>query len=189
MWLMGLTARCGKAAAHRRRKRSPSPLRERAPAAVRVGMETGPLAVWHWHGLRTAGVPVVCLHARQAAAALALQTNKTDDSDAFGLAQLVRSGWYRPVQIKSLENHRLRAMLTARAKLVSVRTGLTNTIRGLCKTFGVVLGPGRNSRFTNQVREVLTRKPDLSPCIEPLLLAWEGADGQLGEGARPPCPS
>jgi transposase len=148
-------------------------VRERAPAAVRVGMETGPLAVWHWHGLRAAGVPVVCLHARQAAAALALQANKTDDNDAFGLAQLVRSGWYRPVQIKSLESHGLRAMLTARAKLVGVRTGLTNTIRGLCKTFGVVLGPGRNSSFTNQVREALTRQPKLAPCIEPLLLAWE----------------
>jgi transposase len=110
-------------------------------------METGPLAVWHWHELRAAGVPVVCLHARQAAAALKLQANKTDDNDAFGLAQLVRSGWFRPVQVKSLKSHRLRAVLTARAKLVDIRTALTNTIRGLCKTFGVVLGPGRNSSF------------------------------------------
>jgi transposase len=108
-----------------------------------------------------------------------LQANKTDDNDAFGLAQLVRSGWYRPVQIKSLESHRLRAMLTARAKLVGVRTGLTNTIRGLCKTFGVVLGPGRNSSFTNQVRGALTRQPELTPCIEPLLLAWECGRAQM----------
>lgn len=148
-------------------------VRECAPTATQVGMETGPLAVWHWHGLRAAGVPVVCLHARQAAAALALQANKTDDNDAFGLAQLVRSGWYRPVQIKSLESHRLRAILTARAKLVGVRTGLTNTIRGLCKTFGVVLGPGRNSSFTNQVREALTEQPELTACIGPLLASWE----------------
>jgi transposase len=33
-------------------------LRERAQAAVRVGMETGPLAVWHWHGLRAIGMLV-----------------------------------------------------------------------------------------------------------------------------------
>ena len=108
-------------------------------------METGPLAVWLWHGLRAAGIPVVCLHARQAAAALALQTNKTDENDALGLAQLVRSGWYRPVQVKSLECHGLRAMLTARAKLVGVRTGLTNTIRGC----SLIPGLGSSSPSTS----------------------------------------
>jgi transposase len=154
---------------------------DRAPAAERVGMETGPLAVWLWHGLRAAGIPLVCLHARQAAAALALQTNKTDENDALGLAQLVRSGWYRPVQVKSLECHGLRAMLTARAKLVGVHTGLTNTIRGLCKTFGVVLGPGRNSSFTNQVRAALAEQPILTACVEPLLLAWESVRVQMAK--------
>jgi len=166
-------------------------LRDHAPGAVRVGMETGPLAVWHWHELRAAGVPVVCLHARQAAAALKLQANKTDDNDAFGLAQLVRSGWFRPVQVKSLESHRLRAMLTARAKLVGMRTGLTNTIRGLCKTFGVVLGPGRNSSFTKQVEEAVNRQSELEPFINPLLVAWRCVtvqmaivEKQLGRHAR-----
>lgn len=38
-------------------------LKRRAPHAHRVAMETGPLAVWLWHSLRSAGVPVVCLHA------------------------------------------------------------------------------------------------------------------------------
>lgn len=42
------------------------PVREKAPAAKRVGMETGPLAVWHWHELKQLGVPVVCIHARHA---------------------------------------------------------------------------------------------------------------------------
>ena len=28
-------------------------LKKRAPMATRVGMETGPLAVWHWHALST----------------------------------------------------------------------------------------------------------------------------------------
>src|ERR1043166_2846237 len=79
-----------------------------APCAVKVGMETGPLAVWHWHELRRAGLPVVCLHARHAKAALSVQLNKTDANDAFGLAQIVGTGWYREVEIKSLESHTLR---------------------------------------------------------------------------------
>ena len=66
--------------------------KRRAPAATRVGMETGPLAVWHWHALKRLGIPLVCLHARHAKAALSLQANKTDRNDAHGLAQ-VRAHW------------------------------------------------------------------------------------------------
>ncbi len=80
-------------------------------------METGPLAVWLFHGLTTLGVPIVCLHARQVHAALSVQLNKTDSNDAAGIAQLVRSGWYRPVEIKSLGSHELRLMFIARAGL------------------------------------------------------------------------
>ena len=41
-------------------------VREKAPWAKRVGQETGPLAVWHWHELKRLRVSVVCLHARHA---------------------------------------------------------------------------------------------------------------------------
>jgi transposase len=116
-------------------------LKRRAPTATRVGMETGPLAVWHWHALKRLGVPLVCLHARQAKAALSLQANKTDRNDAYGLAQIVRTGWYRAVEMKSMASHELRAVLQARQRLVGTRTTLYNQVRGLLKTFGVVLRP------------------------------------------------
>ncbi|WP_408902505.1 IS110 family transposase [Teichococcus vastitatis] len=67
-------------------------LGEHAPRATSVGMETGPLAIWLWHGLKALGIPIDCLHARHVAAALSLQVNKTDANDAHGIAQVVRSG-------------------------------------------------------------------------------------------------
>src|SRR5271154_3019461 len=39
---------------------------QRAPAAERVGLETGPLCVWPFHGLTALGVPVICIDARHA---------------------------------------------------------------------------------------------------------------------------
>jgi hypothetical protein len=43
-------------------------------------------------------------------------------NDARGIAQVVRSGWYREVAIKSVESCRIRALLSARGQLVAIRT-------------------------------------------------------------------
>ena len=47
------------------------------------------------HELRALGLEVICLDARHARAALKMQINKTDRNDAEGLAQIVRTGWFR----------------------------------------------------------------------------------------------
>jgi transposase len=154
-------------------------LKRRAPAATRVGMETGPLAVWHWHALKKLGVPLVCLHARQAKAALSLQANKTDRNDAHGLAQIIRTGWYRAVEMKSLSSHELRAMLQARQRLVGMRTTLYNQVRGLLKTFGVVLPRGKGATFLALVRARASELPTLHLAIEALLSAWREVHKQV----------
>jgi transposase len=71
-------------------------IRQRAPEVRRVGLETGPLADWFYHGLRERGVPVDCTHARHVHTALATQLKKTDSNDAYGIAQLTSSGRDRP---------------------------------------------------------------------------------------------
>jgi transposase len=88
-------------------------VRRRAPRAVKVGLETGPTSTWLWHELRQAGIPVICLDARHAQAALSMRINKTDRNDAAGLAQLMRMGWYREVQVKQLAAHGDGALLGA----------------------------------------------------------------------------
>ena len=74
-------------------------IEKKAPGAVRVGLESGLLSTWLWHGLRGLGLPVVCLDACHAASALSMQVNKTDLNYAAGLAQIVRLGWYREVEV------------------------------------------------------------------------------------------
>jgi transposase len=110
----------------------------------KVGIETGSMTHWLVHGLRSAGLDVDCLDARRVKAALQMRLNKTD---AEGLAQIMRTGWYRPVHVTSLDAHRARALLGARAQLVGMTTRLSNMIRGVLKTFGLLPGAGRGLRF------------------------------------------
>ena len=63
-----------------------------AREAVRIGLETGQLSTWLFHELRARQLPVICIDARHAKAALSLQINKTDANDAHGIAQIVRVG-------------------------------------------------------------------------------------------------
>ena len=55
------------------------------------------------------GLPVVCVESRQAYQALkSLATHKTDRNDARGLAHLARTGFFKPVHVKSLRAQSLK---------------------------------------------------------------------------------
>lgn len=114
-----------------------STVRRHAGEEARLGIETGSMTPWLVHELRRRCLDVVCLDARHARAAVKMQINKTDQNDAEGLAQIIRTGWYRPVHVKSFEAHRARALLSARSQLIGMTTRLSNHIRGVLKTFGL----------------------------------------------------
>lgn len=153
-------------------------IREKASELIRAGMETGPQAVWLWHTLRDRGIAVDCIHARRATAALKRQANKTDRNDAFGLARLVHSGWYEPVAIKSFDRYRMRAVLTARERIVRMCTTMINQIRGLAKTFGLQLSAGKGQVFGQPVRRALPEDVVLRDLFESLLTVLSGHKDQ-----------
>src|SRR6202795_453623 len=123
-----------------------------APSCRRVVFESGRMAPMLFHGLSQLGLPIVCIESRQAYQALkSLATHKTDRNDARGLAHLGRTGFFKPVHVKSLAAHAVRALIIARKKLVAQRVTLESQIRGLAVVFGVRLPRGLSPAFAGHV--------------------------------------
>jgi transposase len=135
-----------------------------------IGLEAGMLTQYLTYGLQFAGYSVHCMESRQVKAALSAMRNKTDKNDARGIAQILRSGWYSRVHIKSMESHRVRALLTSRRALLDKCIDLENEIRGIFKIFGVKLPPklGHGS-FDRAVRPLIEADEALSMSLLPVL--------------------
>ena len=56
-----------------------------ATNVVRIGFESGATSTWLWTERDRMGLPVVCIDARHAKAALKMQINKSDRNDAAGI--------------------------------------------------------------------------------------------------------
>lgn len=147
-------------------------IRKRAPAAKRVVFETGPLSVWFFHALTAEGMPAICIDARHAKAALDMAANKTDANDADGLAHLAEVGFFREVRVKGFDSMLSRTLVAARTKLVRTTLDVANQIRGLMKTFGLIVPRSMGGKFEAHVRSLLADRAALSQIILPLLEAW-----------------
>ena len=150
-----------------------------AAGAVRIGLETGPTTTWLWHELRALGLPVICIDARHAKAALSLQINKSDRNDAVGLARIMQCGWYKEVQVKSVACHEIRSVLNSRALLVRIKRDLGNQIRGLLKNLGLVIGKAQGNVFTRRVEELVAENPYLQQAVRPLLAVREKVSREI----------
>ena len=147
----------------------------KAPACRRIVFETGRMAPTLYHGLAAAGLPVVCIESRHAYQALkSLATHKTDRNDARGLAHLARTGFFKPVHVKSLPAHAIRSLIIARKKLVGQRLMLENQIRGLAVVFGIRLPRGLSPAFIKQALRASKGVAGLSVAVRGLIAVRAG---------------
>ncbi len=151
-----------------------------APARV----ERNGSALWFFHALSMKGLPAICIDARHAKAALDIAPNKTDANDADGLAHLAEVGFYREVRVKGFDSMLTRTLVAARTRLVRIATELSNQIRGLMKTFGLVVPRRKGARFEQEVRRLLSGREDLAGILLPLLEAWRSIRAKATELTR-----
>jgi transposase len=96
-----------------------------------VGIEACPLSEWLYGAIIESGLRVVSIETRHAQRFLSSRPNKTDRSDARGIADMMRLGHFRAVHVKSKESQLLRTTLIARRKCVDHMLAIEDTIRGL----------------------------------------------------------
>lgn len=138
----------------------------------RVGFEAGAMSQSLFHALQGEGFDVVCMETRQVAAALSAMRNKTDRNDARGIAQVLRSGWFSPVHMKSRSSHYDRALLTSRKTVLRKCIDLELEIRGLLRVFGIRLPPTlSHRRFEADVRVIIEADEGLAHALLPMLEA------------------
>ncbi|EJU10182.1 transposase IS116/IS110/IS902 family protein, partial [Sphingomonas sp. LH128] len=144
-----------------------------------VGFEAGPLSEWLFRGLQDAGIEPVLMETRQVRAALSAMVMKTDRNDARGMAQLLRSGWFRPVHVKTIPAREQRTLLAARSTLMRRQKDIENSVRGLLKGFGLRLGRLLRGRWDDAVRDIVSGNATLASIMEPLLVVRQVLRAQL----------
>src|SRR5262249_59107022 len=88
-----------------------------------------------------------------------------------GLAHLARTGFFKPVYVKSLPAHAVRSLIIARKKLVGQRVTLENQIRGLAVVFGVRLPRALSPAFIRQALQASEGILGLSAAMRGLVAA------------------
>ena len=111
------------------------------------------------------------LETRQVKVALSAMVVKTDRKDARGIAQLLRTGWYRPVHRKSPSAQEVRALLVGRKLLQGKLLDIERGVRGLLRGFGLKVGPASKGGFAARIRELAAGQPMLERVVEPMLRA------------------
>lgn len=144
----------------------------------RVGMEAGPLSQWLHAGLASAGFAAELLETRHVRAAFRTMPVKTDRTDARGIAQLMRVGWFRPVWCKSISAQETRAVLQARRLMKDKQHDVELSLRGLLRNFGLKLGKVTPKTYAGRVRELVAGHPILADLAEAMLAAREALMAQ-----------
>jgi len=152
-------------------------LLEQKVVPQRIVHESGRISIWFQRQLEDLGLPAICIDARSAHKVLSAKLNKSDRSDAEGLAQLARIGWFTAVHVRNVDADRLRTIIGARDRFVRLRMEIEAHMRGILKTFGIrltAIGNGRQrQRFRDQLSVVRQSDPALAVIIDQVLPSHE----------------
>lgn len=88
--------------------------------------------------------------------------NKTDRNDARAFAQIIRTGWYRRVHVKSRQRRLWRSLLVARRTVLNEMRTLENVVRA-------ILREASRNAVASRVRDLAGIDPVVTPLVEPLL--------------------
>jgi len=144
-------------------------LREIDVPLERVGLEACSLTAWLHDELHQAGLPAICIETRQANAAMKTMPNKTDRNDARALAQIMRTGWFRQVHVKSRQCRMWRSLLVARRTVLNEMRAIENVVRAILREAGIKLGTPSRMAFAGRVRELAGGDSLVMALVEPLL--------------------
>jgi len=135
----------------------------------RVGLEACSLTAWLHGELAAAGWPTICIESRHAKAAMGAMPNKTDRNDARAIAQIMRTGWFRAVHVKTPMCRSWRSLLVARRTVLNEMRTIENVVRAILRETGLKLGTPPRKDFIVRVREMTSGEKGLTMMIEPLL--------------------
>jgi len=138
---------------------------------ARVGIEASSVANVLYEGLIKSGLPIICIEARHAHSILKTQPNKTDKEDARGIANLMRTGTYRIVHIKTANSQFISTLLSARKILLEKSKDIQNAIRGFLIGFGIRFDAGRLLTFDSRARAAISNDRLATAVVRPLLSA------------------
>lgn len=127
-----------------------------------VGIEACPLSEWLYGALVESGFQVVCIETRHAQHFLSSRRNKTDRTDAHGIAEMMRLGHYR------CEEQSVTAAPNDADRAQEVRRSHAGDRR---HHPWVKLGGVHRSLFAARFETLLADAPDLRMAIEPPLEA------------------
>jgi transposase len=154
---------------------------------TRTGLEAGPLSQWLYAGLKSAGLVVELLETRHVRAAFKTMPVKTDRTDARGIAELMRVGWFRPVHCKSLSSQETRAVMTARRLMKDKLHDVELSLRGLLRNFGLKVGKTTPRTFAKRIGELVAGHPVLEGLAEGMLKARAALQAEYNRLDRQVC--
>lgn len=135
----------------------------------RVGLEACSLTAWLHGELTSAGWPAICIESRHAKAAMGAMPNKTDRNDARAIAQIMRTGWFKAVHVKTPTCRSWRSLLVARRTVLNEMRTIENVVRAILRETGLKLGTPARKDFIVRVGELIAGEKGLAMMIEPLL--------------------